>query len=149
MKKGDMKMIFRVKRLYITVSPFVFVVLGWSIFASKINSLLICLLALVLHEIGHIIMIYLLGERITIFRIIPFGFSCRLRNQSKIASKKMIKILAAGPATNFIVAGLFFLWTKEFALMNVLLGMFNLMPIGELDGGRIFEAHLVNYKKIC
>jgi len=142
-------MIFRLKRLYITVSPFVFTVVIWSLFTNKISSLLICLLALVLHEIGHIIMIYLLGEKIVIFRILPVGFSCRLKNQSKIVEKKMMKILIAGPAVNFLMAGLFFFRTKEFAMINFLLGMFNLMPIGELDGGRIFEAHLVNYKKIC
>jgi len=74
-----------------------------------------------------------------VFYIIPFGFSCRLRNQSKIEKNKMLKIILAGPVTSFTVAGLVFLWTKEFALVNLIIGIFNLIPIGNLDGGRIFR----------
>lgn len=140
-------MIFRMKQLYVTVSPFVFVVLCWAAFMHKMMSLMICLLALALHEIGHIIMIYLLKEKIAIFRIIPFGFSCRLKNQSKVAEKKMIKILIAGPAMNFLMAGLFFYWTTEFAVINALLGMFNLLPVGELDGARIFQIVSIQLQK--
>ena len=40
---------------------------------------------------------------------------------------------------SFTVAGLVFLWTKEFALVNLIIGIFNLIPIGNLDGGRIFR----------
>ena len=71
--------------------------------------------------------------------IIPFGFSCRLKNQSKIGKDKIFKIILAGPVTSFTVAGLVFLWTKEFALVNLIIGIFNLIPIGNLDGGRIFR----------
>jgi len=140
-------MIFRVKRLYVTVSPLFFVVLFWSVFTGRSGAFLICLLALLLHEMGHIFMILMMREKIAIFRIIPFGFSCRLKNQSKISAEKMRKILIAGPATNFFVAGLFFLWTKEFAVINVLLGMFNLLPVGELDGGRLFQLFAVGSSK--
>lgn len=139
MKKGDMKMILRLKRLYIMVSPFILIIIGWAIFTDKVYSLVLCFVALIFHESGHIAMIYLLKERIAIFRILPVGFSCRLKNQSKVEGKKMIKILIAGPVVNFFTAGLLFLWTKEFALINVLLGMFNLLPVGELDGARIFQ----------
>ncbi|MBP3284532.1 MAG: hypothetical protein J6M02_03425 [Clostridia bacterium] len=132
-------MIFRVKHIYVTVSPLFFAVAIWALLADKAVPFGLCLMALSLHEMGHIVMIYLLQEKIAIFRIIPFGFSCRLKNQSKIVPEKMIKILFAGPVVNFLTAGLFFLGTKEFAMMNLLLGMFNLLPIGELDGGRIFQ----------
>jgi len=84
-------------------------------------------------------MIFALKEKIAIFRIVPIGFSCRLKNQSKVSRKNMMKILIAGPAVNFLMAGLFFLWTNEFAVMNFLLGIFNLLPVGELDGGRLFQ----------
>ena len=68
-------MIFRVKRLYVTVSPLFLVVLFWSFFTNRIGAFLVCLLALLLHELGHIFMILAMREKVAIFRIIPFGYS--------------------------------------------------------------------------
>jgi Zn-dependent protease len=82
-------------------------------------------------------MIYILDEKISILKILPFGFSCKLKNQSQVAKNKMIKILMAGPAVNFVTTGLVFYWTQEFAMINFLIGIFNLLPIFELDGKRI------------
>jgi len=132
-------MIFRVKKLYVTVSPLFFVVLVWVFFTNQMMMFFCCFFALCLHEMGHIMMIWMLKEKISIFRIVPLGFSCRLKNQSRVLRKNMMKILIAGPAVNFLVAGLFYFWTKEFAMMNFLLGVFNLVPVGELDGGRLFQ----------
>ena len=89
-------------------------------------------------------MICMLKERIAILRILPIGFSCRLRNKSKVSRKNMMKILISGPAVNVLMAGLFYFWTKELAVTNFLLGIFNLLPVGELDGGRIFEISIAN-----
>lgn len=132
-------MIFRVKKMYVTVSPLFFIVMIWVFFTNQMTMFLSCFFALCLHEMGHITMIFALKEKIAIFRIVPIGFSCRLKNQSKVLRKNMIRILVAGPAVNFLMAGLFFLWTKEFAMMNFLLGAFNLLPVGKLDGGRLFQ----------
>lgn len=132
-------MLFRIRKTYISISIYFFVMLIWVICFRRTNEFVCCLIALFLHELGHIFMIYYLKEKISVFYIIPFGFSCRLKNQSKIEKDKMLKIILAGPATSFAVAGLVFLWTKEFALVNLIIGIFNLIPIGNLDGGRIFR----------
>jgi len=132
-------MIFRIKRLYLCVSWYFFLIIVWALFTDKIESFLLCLLALIFHEFGHIFVINILKENINIFYVLPFGFCCRLKNQNKISDKNMMRILLAGPVTSFCVSGLFCLWTKEFALINFIIGLFNLLPIGELDGGRIME----------
>jgi len=131
-------MVFCIKKLYICVSWYFFIILTWIVFTNKIESFLLCMLALIIHELGHIFAIYKLKEKINIFYVLPFGFCCRLKNQNKISGKNMLKILIAGPATSVLVAGFFVLWTKEFALVNFIVGLFNLLPIGELDGGRIY-----------
>jgi Zn-dependent protease len=97
----------------------------------------LCFFALTLHELGHILTAYFLDEKISMLKILPFGFSCKLKNQSQILKNQMLKILIAGPAVSFITAGLVFYWTSEFAVINFLIGMFNLMPIFELDGMRM------------
>lgn len=132
-------MIFKMGKVYVSISIYFLLMVGWVLVSNRSEDLLCCFGALVLHELGHIVMIYLLKERISIFYIIPFGFSCRLRNQSKIDENKLLKIILAGPVTSFIVAGLAFFWTKEFAIINLMIGAFNFIPIGYLDGGRIFR----------
>ena len=130
-------MILKFKNIYITISPYIFLSLFILLLKCKLSNLLLCFLALTLHELGHIITTYVLGEKISILKILPFGFSCKLKNQSQISTEKMLKILIAGPAVNFITAGLVFYWISQFALINFLIGIFNLLPVFELDGMRI------------
>lgn len=137
-------MLFKIKNVYISISVYFFLMIIWIVMSNRINEFVYCLSALFLHEMGHIFLILLLKEKISIFYIIPFGFSCRLKNQSKIEIDKMLKIILAGPVTSFIVAGFCFLWTKEFAVTNLIIGVFNLIPLGNLDGGRIFRILMQN-----
>ena len=129
-------MIFHIKKLYICISWYFFIILAWVVLTNKAEAFLLCLGALIIHEFGHIITIYILEEKINIFYILPFGFCCRLKNQNKISNENMLKILLAGPVTSILVAGFFVLWTKEFAIVNFIIGLFNLLPLGDLDGGR-------------
>ncbi len=69
------------------------------------------------------------------------------------------KISAAGPATNWIIGTLFLLgsyallvmdiwawWILAFvAFVNLFIGGFNLLPIGPLDGAKIFRWNPINY----
>lgn len=132
-------MLFKIGKVYVSISIYFLLMIVWVILTSRVNEFLCCLISLVLHELGHIFMIYLLKEKISIFYIIPFGFSCRLKNQSVIEEGKMFKILLAGPMTSFIVSGLAFFYLKDFAVINLIIGVFNFIPIGYLDGGRIFR----------
>lgn len=138
--EGCDQMIFCIKKLYLCISWYFFIIVAWVLLTEKIAPFLLCLSALGVHELGHIAMICIQKEKISIFYILPFGFCCRLKNQNKICEKKMLKILLSGPVTSFCVAGLFTLWTKEFAMMNFIIGLFNLLPIGELDGSRIMKS---------
>ena len=135
-------MIFKIKKIYITISPYIIVSLFILLLKCKLFNAFLCFSALALHEMGHIIMVYALDESVSILKILPLGFSCRLRNQSQISAKKMLKILIAGPVVNFVTAGLVFYWTTEFATINFLIGVFNLLPIYELDGMRIVNILL-------
>ena len=135
-------MILKLKNIYLSISWYFIFIIIWAIITGKIQTFILCLLALSIHETGHIMLIYLLKEKINIFYILPFGFCCRLKNQSKVKKESMMKILIAGPATSIIVAGLVCFWTKEFALVNLVVGVFNLLPIGKLDGGRIINQKI-------
>lgn len=137
-------MIFRIKNFYIILSPYIFLTVFIFLLKCKLLNLFLCFIALTLHELGHIITGYIIGENIAVLKILPFGFSCKFKNQNKMELNKMLKILIAGPAVNFIIAGLFFYWTPQFAIMNFFIGIINLLPIYELDGMRIINILLKN-----
>ena len=80
-----------------------------------------------------------------------FGGVAKLTSQPK-SNKDEIAIAAAGPAVSFALAGLGFVlslasgWAffELFALVNLVIAVFNLIPALPMDGGRILRASLAS-----
>ena len=98
------------------------------------------------HETGHLIAGMLLGLRPQKMRILPFGASISFEYCNKTNLQKLI-IPLAGPITNALIA-IIMLFMPEFTdrtliiYSNILIAIFNLLPIYPLDGGRIIKALL-------
>ena len=76
----------------------------------------------------------------------PAGLSIKLENYRKKWYEELL-VSIAGPAINFIIALLCYtldggIKTAEIIYANVLICVFNLLPIYPLDGGRIIESAL-------
>lgn len=111
---------------------------------------LIMIFALV-HELAHLICGVLLGFKADIFRIMPFGFSIEFETnlmdynkkiiKSNILSIKKIIIALSGPLINFLIViiGIIFKLDSNIIYANLLIFLFNLIPIYPLDGGRILK----------
>ena len=113
-----------------------------------------------LHELGHLVMGLILGFKPYSLEIMPVGlaisFKAKAENYNKKIKKgalltlKTIIIAAAGPLTNvilvlfFIICNISFLnIPKELMIYaNILIAIFNLIPIYPLDGGRIINGIL-------
>ena len=103
-----------------------------------------------LHEAGHLSAIILTGQRPKQICFGLFGMSIvRGNDLSESYIEEMITALA-GPAVNIILALVFALAhcffdngtvNKAFAV-NLIIGLFNLMPVFSLDGGRALESFL-------
>ena len=120
-------MIFHIKKLYISISWYFFIMIAWVILTNKIESFLLCLSALIIHEMGHIITIFLLKEKISIFYILPFGFCCRLKNQNKmklnISNEKFKKYGSFDLLEEIVFADTFLNYTDnydEIVILNLL-----------------------------
>ena len=111
-----------------------------------------------LHELGHALAARQFGIRTIDITLYPIGGVARLERMPRAAGAELL-IALAGPAVNFAIAaaitGLLFLgaagfglsWSfgsylGELLLVNLGLGLFNLIPAFPMDGGRVLRAGL-------
>ena len=129
----------------IRVSPLVFPVLLAAANYLPARDALGFAAAVAAHEAGHLLAIKLQGRRIFSFSVSPFG--CVI--ESSLSSYKNDALCAAaGPAASFLFAAATALFRSFSRAMptafyiSLLLGMFNLLPVGGLDGGAILSSIL-------
>lgn len=105
-----------------------------------------------LHEIGHLMCGQIRGYEVKKFTLLPFGFSLCFK-EVFIKPRDNIIISLFGPLTNLIFFGVFYIIYifypyeifKTFIDINLSLLVFNLIPVGFLDGGRILKEVLSTY----
>ncbi len=115
-----------------------------------------------IHEMGHLIIGLLLGFKPMSINITPYGLQIEFKIYCEEYNKKVKKgnilcvkraiIALAGPITNLVLVLLFIILPLEniefnntIIYSNILIGLFNLIPIYPLDGGRILKELLHIY----
>lgn len=121
------------------------------IITKQINIYLIFIIFTFIHEISHALAGILLGLKIKKIGIMPFGFKIAFeknKNKEKLATKKLI-IELAGPLTNLAIMAfaIIFKLHTNIVYSNLIIAVFNLIPIYPLDGGRILKS-ILNIKLI-
>lgn len=105
-------------------------------FVPVINGILFGLLAMVLHEIGHLCVAQALGLKVK-----KVGFSWKGMYTVREAGPPEInfQVSLAGPLTNLALMAL---WpvSPVFGLANLFMGLFNLLPISGSDGRRALNC---------
>ena len=100
------------------------------------------MLAAVCHELGHLAALRLAGVRVERLRLTAFGAELRADTRYMSYGREILCILA-GPAVNLLLALLLARVSGDYLLAgaNLIQGIFNLLPMPSLDGGRIL--HLI------
>ncbi len=105
------------------------------------------------HELGHLVVAFILGARVYCFRILPVGVSASINDCSCKKFDKLF-IYSAGPSVNIVFAIIIYiLCARQFipieftagVYINIWLAFFNLLPILPLDGGKIAMEVLSDY----
>jgi Zn-dependent protease len=111
--------------------------------------LALVIVSIVVHELGHALVARRLGVPMDGIELHFFGGAARMLGQPRSPGDE-IAIAAAGPAVSFAAGGLSLalaaLTASPLATLmaeiNLVLGLFNLIPALPMDGGRILRALL-------
>ena len=101
------------------------------------------LFASLYHEVIHIIFIYLFGSELRSFSLSLFGANIIKNESIHITKIKEAVINISAPLVNVITGLLFFNISKDFSLVNIVIGIFNILPFYNFDGGRFLENVLL------
>lgn len=128
------------------------------ILTKQIHIYMLIMIFALIHELGHIMIGILLGFKLEKIEIIPVGIAISFNinfddfnkkiGKSNLLELKKILIALAGPLVNIIII-IMTLYLKigiikklNIIYANILIGIFNLLPIYPLDGGRILKGIL-------
>jgi Zn-dependent protease len=109
----------------------------------------------VLHELGHSLQARRFGIRVRDIVLLPIGGVARAERIPENPWQEIV-IAISGPLVNFVLAGVLILviWVSgnqldfedglltNLLLINLVLGIFNLVPAFPMDGGRILRGLL-------
>lgn len=113
------------------------------------TALLVCLI----HELGHILMFFLVGFKPHKICFDVTGI-CLVKPTASLNYAKEVLVQLAGSTTNFILFAIFSHTVNAitpvsiFAVTNLVVGIFNLLPLKSFDGGKLLEITLLKCMSI-
>ena len=136
--------------------PFQKVPFAVSVVAGIVTALLF-FVSVLLHELSHSLVARSLGMKITSVTLFLFGGVSQIEDEPASPRDEFL-MATAGPAMSILLAvALFFVWDgmalggvsallwaplQYLSLINLIVGVFNLLPAFPLDGGRVLRSML-------
>ena len=105
------------------------------------NPVLVCVffLASALHEMGHILALHQMGKAPINLTLTMLGAQMEV---PPLSYRQEFLAAAAGPCVSLLLTCVFPVW-PALGLCSLCLGLFNLLPIPGLDGGRMLSSLLL------
>lgn len=120
-----------------------FALLTVVLIIDKTGGIFCCFLASFFHEIGHLIAIILLKQKVN--RVEFSLFDVKICSSYKVSFSKELVIVLSGVTFNLILFIFFYRIIPMFALANLFIGLFNALPVSTLDGGQAINILLSRY----
>ncbi len=112
----------------------------FSLFDSG-NFYLHALFAAFIHEFGHITAAVMVKCKIRSLEFLPFGIRMKMADAIEVLPRgKSLFIIACGPSVNILCFFIISFLNKgiyDASIVHFATALFNLLPIGTLDGGKI------------
>ncbi len=120
------------------------------IILDRSYSVLLCFLAAVLHELGHIATLELLHSPPDTIRLTLFDIAIVDNKKALRGTRRNLAVILSGAAVNYLFAALSYIvflstgWKElsVFTAAHLTLGIFNSLPVCSLDGGQALNIIL-------
>lgn len=146
------------KLMSIKIDLKIFLFLFLFLLTSQIEIYILLMVFAIIHELGHLLAGVLLKFKPNEMRLTPFGLQISFdidvqkynQRNKELAIKKAINALA-GPTINLLIAAVMIAVAKFgvniyvyqiIIYSNFVIGLFNLIPIYPMDGGRVLKEIL-------
>lgn len=150
MKKGN-AIFKKLKNSPIIIHP-LFILFGiYCYFFGRLSVFVCYTLSALIHELGHFMVARRLGYKLLQIKLMPYGAELS-GNLDEFLYKDEIKIALAGPITSVLLSGFlvmawwifpnFYNYTIEMCVSSIVCGVFNMLPVFPLDGGRVLVSWL-------
>lgn len=145
---------WKIGSVYFEITFGFFAAIAVFLLFDRSGLLLWSLLCILLHEMGHLIVMLLFGCHLYRIVLEPFGIKIEERSVCRSFIKEAV-VLFAGPAANlllfFILYAIYGRNLPIVGIISLLMGVLNLLPIGLMDGGRMLEnlfSAILPYQKV-
>ncbi|RKD33211.1 site-2 protease family protein [Thermohalobacter berrensis] len=152
-------MYFKPLNLSFKINYFLLILIIFYFFLGYGIEITIIFITILIHEISHIITARKLGLQVKEIELFPFGGLARLETIIGTKPKTEIFVAITGPIVSIFLA-MIFIFLKIFILNNYIIsfiiksnlyiGLFNLLPIFPMDGGRVLRAYfsyIIGFRK--
>lgn len=121
-----------------------------SVLTGHFLELLALFTIVFVHEMGHVFAARMYDIKVLSVQMLPFGGVAVMEDSGNLTAGREIVIALAGPLQNLMLIGASLLlhaigiwdgpFLSYFIQSNLLIALFNLLPILPLDGGKISQA---------
>ncbi len=126
----------------------------WTHYAMAATSVILFFVSIILHELAHSLVAKAYKIPVKSITLFVFGGVAQITREAARPLHELF-MAAAGPLSSLVIGGGFYgLWILLgsqgdrpvdyvlvwLAIMNVILGVFNLLPAFPMDGGRVFRS---------
>jgi len=105
-------------------------------------ELLIVFFSIIFHELSHVVASKIFKKKVHRITILPFGGIFEVKDNQNVSLLEEFIIILAGPVGSF-----FLLQFESLYQINIIILLFNILPIYPLDGGRLLETTLCRFIK--
>ncbi len=134
----------KIAKINVEISFTLICIAGICVILGITSGFVWCAAAVLIHELGHLLMMLRLGFLPGKIKISAFEIKIFDSKRQSRSEKQNFFIIFSGPAVNFICFIPFYLLYLlgnenflPFALANLSVGLFNSLPVLSLDGGQI------------